>query len=154
MKKVFIIFLSLLACKSSFARDAGRGLIYARGHEATQVQNSLSQNIYDKRMARIYGISGLVLCGSGMATGLYAGIFMTGATTRDMEQFHRIQTERNKYLIVAGSLVAASVPLFILGKHHHSKYKNSIVLNFHAEPVHGFKGQELQVASLSLKIGL
>lgn len=154
MKKVVIIFLGLLTCGNSFARDAGRGTTYGKENEAIHVEKNLPQNIHDKRMARIYTISGLVLCGSGMATGLYAGLFMTGETLRDQQKFHEMKRERNKYLIVAGSLVAASVPLFILGKHHHNKYKNSFVLNFHTEPVHGFKGQELQVASLGVKIGL
>jgi hypothetical protein len=154
MKKVAVIFLGLLMGKSSFAREPGRVMIYDRNNKASHIENYVPPDLHDKRMSRVYGISGLVLCGTGMITGLYAGVLMTGETVRDGDKFKKIQQERNKYLIVAGSLVAASVPLFILGKYHHNRYKNAVVLNFHAEPVNGFRGQQLQVASIGLKIGL
>jgi hypothetical protein len=155
MKKVLGIFLCLLIFKESSAQDAARGIIYGKENEKVHdIEKYQLQYTRDKRAARIYGISGLVLCGSGMATGLFTAMFYGGATERDPARSAKLKSDREKLYILSAGLVAVSIPLFVLGKSHQDKYKKSVALNFHSEPVIGFGGEQLQVASVGLKIGL
>ena len=155
MRKILLTVLLAGIINQLSAQDAGRGIIYGKENEKVHdIEKYQSQHTRDRRAARIYGISGLVLCGSGMATGLFTAIFYGGATERNPARSAKLKSDREKLYILSAGLVVISIPLFVLGKHHRDKYKKNVALNFHSEPVIGFKGEQLQVASVGLKIGL
>jgi amino acid transporter len=84
----------------------------------------------------------------------YAGIFMGGATLRDREKYNKLKDDRRKVMILSATLTVASIPLFVIGGRYRHQYKKGLDVTFHLEPVDGYKGEQLQVAAVGIRMGL
>lgn len=144
------------------AQTSPRGIIYGKDTFITvEYKGRLAPiNKENRRKALSYGIPAAILGGSGLITMFFSAVFITGATERDPAKFSEIQKKRNKGLLIGGSMVAASVPLFVISGSYMSRYRaqkrNRGAITFKAglEPLTGYNGKEQRLASLGLQIGL
>jgi hypothetical protein len=157
MKKIILmLLLGLILSLKVFAKGGLLNLKYAEatGESAISMLSAPRQHDPIKFKTRICWISGTVLAGSGGMLWLATGIFNPLSHERDPAKRSQLQKEQRTQHIIAGSLIAASIPLFILAKHYSNQGKHKTVFNFKMEPVDGYQGQSTTVAAIGVSIGL
>lgn len=154
MKKILLILLLIGMFNRSNAQDEPRGIIYGKENAITVGDFSTPEHIKYKRKSYIFLIPATVLSCGGAMVFAYAGIFMGGATLRDREEYNKLKDDRRKVMLLSATLTVASIPLFIIGRRYRLQYKKELAVNFHLEPVDGYKGGQLQIAAVGLRMGL
>jgi amino acid transporter len=154
MKKIILIILLAGILNQSNAQDIHRGIIYGKESTAIADNFSIPDHIKYKQKSHLFLIPATVLSCGGAMVFAYSGLFMGGATIRDREQYKQLKDDQRKVMILAATLTVASIPLFVIGRRYLNLYKKELAFNFHMEPVNDYKGQQLQIAAVGLRLGL
>ncbi len=156
MKKIIFLLLAFIANFEAMAKDDLLNFKYAETSSLSASNDLHAVSLRDpyKAKSKICWISGLALAGSGSMVWLFTGIFNPLAHERDPIRAQEIRREQRTQQIIGTSLIASSIPLFILAKHYSNQGRYKTVLNFKMEPVDGYHGRSSSVAAIGVSIGL
>lgn len=138
MKKAILLIVLFYFCH--YTLQAQRGI---PGDTApVSVVPSGSWKIDDKVRSKVFLVSGAVVGGSGIFALFLTGVIAIGEDPSGNGPRHSEQQKRDirTGLITSGSLIAASVPLFVLGRHYRKKYRSGVVLQLRTVPGWDHKG--------------